>query len=126
MLLTRHGRPVARLVPPEDGAEERVVDIICSDGRAADPTTGRCAATSATVDLSDCSISGEVGASELKALWTDPDYDSNQNAFYYARVIENPTCRWSTYDALRVGREPLDIVDPIIREMAWSSPIWIN
>lgn len=110
----------------EDGAEERVIDIICSDGRAADPATGRCAATSATVDLSDCSISGEVGASELKALWTDPDYVSNQNAFYYARVIENPTCRWSTYDALRVGREPLDIVDPIIREMAWSSPIWVS
>lgn len=109
-----------------DGTEERVFDIACSDGRAPDAATGKCPDTSATVDLSDCSISTEVGASELKAVWTDPAFDASRNAFYYARVIENPTCRWSTHDSLRVGREPLSVVDPTIQEMAWSSPIWIR
>lgn len=105
---------------------ESVLDIACSDDRVVDQATGRCARTEANVDLSDCSISAAIGANELRALWTDPAYAPEQNAFYYARVIENPTCRWSTYDSLRVGQAPPSAVSATIQEMAWSSPIWID
>ncbi|NND66950.1 MAG: DUF3604 domain-containing protein, partial [Halioglobus sp.] len=56
----------------------------------------------------------------------DPDYVPGQNAFYYARVLQNPTCRWSTYDSLRLGNEPPAHVPATIRERAWSSPIWLK
>jgi len=105
---------------------ESVVDVLCSDDRAINPTTARCAPTSAGVDLTDCTVDTNAGAAELKALWTDDSYAPDQNAFYYARVIENPTCRWSTYDSLRLGQAPLSVIDPTIQEMAWSSPIWIQ
>ncbi len=106
---------------------EAVVDIACADRLSVDPATGRCPDNGATVDLATCAISGDVGADELKTVWRDPDYQAGQNAFYYVRVLQNPTCRWSTYDAIRLGRAP----DPrapshTIRERAWTSPIWVN
>jgi Protein of unknown function (DUF3604) len=105
---------------------EAVTDVACSDGLAVDAQTRRCPDNGASVDLSDCSLLGETGAAELKSVWTDPDYQAGQNAFYYARVLQNPTCRWSTYDAIRLGREPTDLAPATIRERAWSSPIWIR
>ena len=56
----------------------------------------------------------------------DPEYDESQSAFYYARVVQNPTCRWTTYDSLRLGLAPPDDVPATVKEMAWSSPIWIK
>jgi hypothetical protein len=69
---------------------------------------------------------GETGAVELMAAFEDSAYDPSQGAFYYVRVLQNPTCRWSTYDAIRLGREPDPRVPATIRERAWSSPIWID
>ena len=106
--------------------QERVFDVVCSDGRAPGADSYQCAKTDASVAVSDCSYTTDRGAAELKQIWTDPDYAPEQNAFYYARVIENPTCRWSTYDSLRLGQEPLSVIDPTIQEKAWSSPIWIS
>jgi hypothetical protein len=103
---------------------ETVYDAACSDGLSVDPTTNRCPDNGASVDLTDCSISGDVGAAELKNVWTDPDFDPAQEAFYYVRVLENPTCRWSTWDALRAGVEPRSDLAKTIQERAWSSPIW--
>jgi hypothetical protein len=60
----------------------------------------------------------------LSAVWTDPDFDPVQHAVYYARVIEIPTPRWSTYDAVELGVEPLKEVPATIQERAWASPIW--
>ena len=76
------------------------------------------------VMLEDCSISTGVGAGHLETLWRDPAFDSGQRAFYYVRALENPTCRWSTWDAVRSGVEPRGSLHATIQERAWSSPIW--
>ncbi|MEH6550152.1 MAG: DUF3604 domain-containing protein [Pseudomonadales bacterium] len=105
---------------------EKVVDIACADGFSVDPATGRCPDNGASVDLDTCSFSPGSGANELKTVWHDPDYDPAQNAFYYVRVLMNPTCRWSSYDAIRLGRKPDPRVSATIRERAWTSPIWLD
>ncbi len=105
---------------------EKVVDIACTDGLQVDPETGRCPNNGAHVDLATCQFSEGSGATELKALWRDLDYAVDQTAFYYVRVLMNPTCRWSTYDAIRLGRTPDPRVPTTIQERAWSSPIWLD
>ncbi|MBW2313312.1 MAG: DUF3604 domain-containing protein, partial [Deltaproteobacteria bacterium] len=101
---------------------ERVYDVACSGSATPDPTTHRCPDNGARVDLADCSITGQ-GATVLRTLWGDPDFASDERAFYYARVLENPTCRWSTWDAIREGVEPRSDLAKTIQERAWSSPI---
>ena len=103
---------------------EQVYDVACSDGGSVDSESHRCPDNGAKVDLTDCSISADSGAAELKAVWQDPDFDPDHRAFYYVRVLENPTCRWSTWDALRAGTEPRPDLHKTIQERAWSSPIW--
>ena len=107
-------------------AQERVIDVACSGGMAVDPETNRCPDNGASVDISDCSISSNIGEAELKAKWRDPEFDASQNAFYYVRAMENPTCRWSTWDAVRAGVEPRPDMATTIQERVWSSPIWIT
>ena len=103
---------------------EKVVDIACADDLQVDSATNRCPDNGASVDLTSCQFSADSGATELKTLWRDPDYDPNQSAFYYVRVLMNPTCRWSSFDAIRLGRKPDPSVPASIQERAWSSPIW--
>jgi hypothetical protein len=108
----------------EDGeTHERIYDIACSDGLAPSPDTRRCPDNGARVDLSDCSISDDVGAAQLEAFWQDPDFAPDQRSFYYARALENPTCRWSTWDAIRTGVEPRSDLPKTLQERAWSSPV---
>jgi len=107
-------------------SREKVYDVACSDGGSVNPETHRCPNNGARVDLSDCSISAGVGAGELRSSWQDPDFDPAERAFYYVRVIENPTCRWSTWDALRADVLPREGLPPVIQERAWSSPIWFR
>lgn len=109
-----------------DESRERVYDAVCADGLAVDPSTHRCPDNGATVDLTDCSISEDTGAAELLTLWTDPDFDPAERAFYYVRVLENPTCRWTTWDAVRAGVEPRPDTPATLQERAWSSPIWVT
>lgn len=125
------GAPLDRLqiikVTHNDGAlVERIWDMACSDGRTPDATTRRCADNTATVDLSSCTPSTGLGAPELKAVWSDPEYDASQAASYYVRVLENPTCRWSTWEALRAGVERHPDRAATVKERAWSSPIWVS
>ena len=108
------------------GAQERVYDIACSDGGVVDAKTQRCPDNGASVDLTDCSISKDVGAPELKTLWQDPDFDPKMSASYYVRVLENPSCRWSTWDALKAGVERHPDLQPTLQERAYTSPIWYN
>ncbi|MDB9996368.1 DUF3604 domain-containing protein [Gammaproteobacteria bacterium] len=104
--------------------KEQVYDVACSDGLTVDPITNRCPDNGARVNINDCSISNDVGAVELKTTWTDPDFDPTIKAFYYVRVLENPTCRWSTWDAVKAGVSPRPDLHKTIQERAWSSPIW--
>ena len=128
-LADAQGAPLQRLqivkgwVDSEGETFEVVYDVACSDGASVDPDTHRCPDNGARVDLSDCEISRDVGAAQLQTLWRDPAFDPGQRAFYYARVLENPTCRWSTWDALRAGVSPRSDLPKTIQERAWSSPI---
>ena len=108
----------------DDQLHEITYDVACSDGDVPDGDTNRCPDNGATVDLDDCSISSDKGAAQLATTWTDPDFDPNERAFYYARVLENPVCRWSMFDAKRVGVEHPEALPATVKERAWSSPIW--
>ena len=104
---------------------EKVYDVACSSGDV-DPTSHRCSDNGARVDITDCSFSVDVGAAELRAVWQDPNFAPDQHAFYYVRGLENPTCRWSTWDAIRAGVQPNPDLNPILQERVWSSPIWVT
>lgn len=109
-------------IDSEGETHEFVYDVACSGGAAVDAETHRCPDNGARVDISTCAVSGE-GSAQLRALWRDPDFDPSERAFYYARVLENPTCRWSTWDAVRAGVPPRSDLATTIQERAWSSPI---
>ena len=83
----------------------------------------RCPDNNAKVDISNCAFSQDVGAAELKTFWSDPTFKTDQRAFYYVRALENPTCRWSTWDAVRNNVEPRSDIPKTIQERVWSSPI---
>ncbi|MDW3221620.1 MAG: DUF3604 domain-containing protein [Paracoccaceae bacterium] len=107
-----------------DGALTEVIyNVALSDGREVD-AEGNATDVGNTVDTTTATYTNSIGAIQLSALWTDPEFDPNQHAFYYVRVLEIPTPRWSTYDAVRLGLEIRDDVPAFIRERAWSSPIW--
>ena len=105
---------------------EEVIDVACSDGLTPDPLTNRCPDNGALVDISDCSISSDRGTNEIKTVWTDESFDSAVKSFYYVRVLENPSCRWSTWDAVKNGTKPREDLKLTIQERAWSSPIWYS
>lgn len=103
-------------------SHERIYDLAWSDGRRVQPDTGRLEEVGSTVDPSTASYENSIGAPQLRAQWSDPDFDSDQEAFYYVRVLEIPTPRWSTYDAVQLDMEPMAPV--AIQERAISSAIW--
>jgi hypothetical protein len=102
---------------------EQVHDVAWSGGRKPG-RDGKLPAVGNTVDAKTASWTNTIGASELRALWIDPDFGPKQKAFYYVRVLEIPTPRWSTYDAYRLGAKlPKDV--PLSgQERAYTSPIW--
>ena len=102
--------------------EEQVFDVACHTGKP-DPQSHRCPDNGAAVDLTTCAPTGE-GAAELKTVWSDPGFDPTQRASYYVRVLENPTCRWSTWEALAAGTPPRPDVPKTLQERAYTSPIW--
>jgi hypothetical protein len=106
--------------------KEQLIDVICSDGLKPDPLSKLCPSNNSSVSLDTCKFSQDKGASELKTFWVDEEYDPNIETFYYLRVLENPTCRWTTWDALKNNYEPREGIDKIIQERAWSSPIWVS
>lgn len=105
-------------------SHERIYDLAWSNERSVDPDTGRLAPVGSTVDPKTARFENTIGAPQLRAQWTDPDFDARQEAFYYARVLEIPTPRWSTFDAVQLGVEPMAPVS--IQERALSSAIWYH
>ncbi|MEZ5572813.1 MAG: DUF3604 domain-containing protein [Halioglobus sp.] len=103
---------------------EKIFDVAWSDNRIPDQWTGRIEPITSTVDIDKATYTNTVGAVELKTVWTDPEFDPSQHAFYYARVLEIPTPRWSTIQARQLGIPTPDTVPATQQERAWSSPIW--
>ncbi len=102
---------------------EAVYDVAWSDGREVDQT-GKLPPVGDSVDAKTATYSNDIGAAELSGFWSDPDFDPAQHAFYYLRVLEIPTPRWSTRDAVALGVEIPGGLPASIQERAWSSPIW--
>jgi hypothetical protein len=103
---------------------EKVYDVAWSGNRKPDPATGKIPPVGDTVDVKNAAYTNMIGAVELKKVWKDPDFDAELHAFYYARVIQIPTPRWTTYDAKKLGVPPPSFVAPTVQERAWTSPIW--
>jgi hypothetical protein len=104
---------------------ERIYNVSLSDGRTVD-ANGRVPPVGNTVDVTTAHYSNDIGAAELSAAWTDPNFNPDFNAFYYARVLEIPTPRWSTYDAVRFGVDLPNDVPGTLQERVYSSPIWYD
>ena len=102
---------------------ETVYDVAWSSGREMD-ANGVLPRVGNTVDVASANWTNTIGASELATVWTDPDFDPKQSAFYYARVLEIPTPRWVVYDAFRYGIEIPEGAETIHQERAYTAPIW--
>jgi hypothetical protein len=110
----------------KDGkTEEKVYDVVWSGDRSPG-ADGKLPAVGNTVNVSKATWQNSIGAPELISVWTDPDFDASEAAFYYARVIEIPTPRWTAYEALRFGVEMTPDVPMTTQERAYTSPIWYS
>jgi hypothetical protein len=104
---------------------EKVYDVAWGDADKRKPDkSGKLQPVGNTVDVKNATWSNSIGDSELITVWQDPDFDPSQRAFYYARIIEIPTPRWTAYDAKRFGIEMSKEVPMTTQERAYTSPIW--
>jgi hypothetical protein len=102
---------------------ERIYDVMCSDDRKI--RKYRCEKpVGNTVDVKKATYTNSIGDALLMGFWKDPDFDKNENAFYYVRVLEIPTPRWTTYDAVFYGLDLPEGVPASQQERAYTSPIW--
>lgn len=106
--------------------QEAVVDVRWSGDRSVG-ADGKLDSVGSTVDVKTATYENSIGAASLQAQWQDPDFDTGQSAFYYMRVLEIPTPRWTSYDSVRFN-ETIDDEDvPMTtQERAYTSPIWFN
>ncbi len=104
-------------------SQENVFNVVWAGDRKMNKN-GKLGAIGNTVNVADASYENSIGSVSLKTIWSDPEFDVQEDAFYYARVLEIPTPRWSTYDAKAMGVSVPTDVPATIQERAWSSPIW--
>jgi hypothetical protein len=110
-------------IDAEGATHEKVYNVVASDGRKPG-RDGRLKAVGNTVDVERATYTNSIGAPELGTVWSDPEFDPAVKAFYYARVLEIPTPRWSTYDAFRFGVDIPEGAPTSTQERAYTSPIW--
>ncbi len=110
-------------IDAEGAKREKVYDVAWSGDRRIG-ANGKLPAVGSTVDATKATYDNSIGSAELSAAWADPEFDPALHAFYYARVIEIPTPRWSTRDAVALGIEIPKGLPATIQERGWSSPIW--
>jgi hypothetical protein len=109
----------------QGNVHEQVHDVAWGDAEQRKPgADGKLPPVGSTVDVASASWTNSIGDPELITVWKDPDFDARQHAFYYARVIEIPTPRWTAYDAKRFGVQPLPGTTMTLQERAYTSPIW--
>lgn len=106
-------------VDSNGNTQEKIYDVALSDER-----TDGSIPVGNTVDLKTAKYSNDIGDVEFFTTWSDPEFDATQGAFYYLRVLEIPTPRWSTYDAVKLGIPVRKDIPSTIQERGWSSPIW--
>jgi hypothetical protein len=112
-------------VDADGNTQEKVYDVAWGDAETRQPgADGELPPVGDTVDVSNATWTNTIGDPELIAVWTDPDFDSAARAFYYLRVIEIPTPRWTAYDARRFNVEMSPEVPMTTQERAYTSPIW--
>ncbi len=104
--------------------QEKVYDVVWGDADRRKVKAGKLQPVGDTVDVPNATWTDSIGDPQLSAVWTDPDFDPSLRAFYYARVIEIPTPRWTAYDAMRFGIQMTPDVPMKQQERAWASPIW--
>ena len=104
-------------------AREKVFDVAWFGDRQPD-RQGKLPPVGSTVDLDTATWTNTIGSAQLTTLWRDPEFDPDREAFYYVRVLEMPTPRWTDYDAARLGAEMPDDAKMVLQERAYSSPIW--
>ena len=102
---------------------EKVYDVAWSGDRKPD-AAGKLPAVGNTVNLAECAYDNSIGAKELVKVWSDPDFDVDQSAFYYVRVLEIPTPKWTAYDVCRYGIEVPEQAKLVTQQRAYTSPIW--
>jgi hypothetical protein len=103
---------------------EQVHDVVWSGERTPNPKTGKLPSVGNTVDLGNATYANTIGATTLSTVWSDPDFDPTQRAFYYARVLEIPTPHWGVYDAVRLGVPHPAGMPTTIQERCYTSSIW--
>jgi hypothetical protein len=103
---------------------EQIYDVAVSDGRQIGADGRARTPVGNTVDVANASWTNTIGDTELITVWVDPDFDPNERAFYYVRVIEIPTPRWTAYDAKYYGLDVPDEVELVAQQRAYTSPIW--
>jgi hypothetical protein len=103
---------------------EKVYDVVWAGDRKPDPKTGKLPPVGDTVDVPNATYTNTIGASELIRVWKDPEFDPSQRAFYYVRVLEIPSPRWTAYDAKYFGLKMPPEVPMKGQERAYTSPIW--
>ena len=105
--------------------QEKVYDVVWGDADKREPgANGKLPPVGSTVDVENALWTNTIGDPELITVWRDPDFDAKLKAFYYARVIEIPTPRWTAYDAKRFGVKMTKEVPMTTQERAYTSPIW--
>lgn len=113
-------------VDADGNPHDKIYNVVWSGDRELIKDTGKLPAVGNTVNIADASYTNTIGDGQLMTVWTDPDFDPSVPSFYYLRVLEIPTPRWSTYDAKVLGIPPPPGFPPAIQERAWTSPIWYS